>query len=307
MPAEDATIPSRGWRKRTWWIVAIGVLLLCVAVYFLKPVVGPPRDLTLAGDIARGNYLMVLSGCASCHTVHTSHGEGPSLAGGDPIKTVFGTFYPPNITPDKGTGIGDWTIAQLSEAISNGNGPHGNLYPVFPYSDLTLMSDQEVADLYAALMAVPPLPRASPSNDVTFPFNIRLLVSGWKNLFFSPHRFKPDAVHSERWNRGNYLANGLSHCVACHSPSNILGAVERGKEFTGNPVGGTGGKAPSLTTAALIQDGYDLAGLAQTLKTGKTPNAGQVGDEMALVITDETSLWTDADREAVAAYLLGLE
>jgi len=37
------------------------------------------------------------------------------------------------------------------------------------------------------------------------------------------------------------------------------------------------------------------------------PNAGQVGDEMALVITDETSLWTDADREAVAAYLLGLE
>jgi len=308
MPADGASISPRTWRHQIWWVGVIGVLLLAAVAYFLKPVVGPPRDLSLTGDATRGNYLILLSGCASCHT---KHGSGPAggqdLAGGDPIRTVFGTFYPPNITPDRQTGIGNWTIAQFSDALSNGDGPHGNLYPVFPYNDLTLMSDQEVADLYAAIMATAPVSNVGPPNNVSFPFNIRLLISAWKNLFFAPRRFQADAAHSARWNRGSYLANGLAHCVACHSPSNVLGAVERGQEFTGNPAGGTGGKAPPLTPAALLQDGYDLGGLAQTLKTGQTPDAGRVGDEMALVITDETSRWTDADREAVGAYLLDLD
>jgi len=305
MPADVAPGSSRGWRRWGWWIAG-GVLLLGIAVYFLKPVAGPPRDLTLVGDAGRGNYLILLSGCASCHTEHNSGTEGAPLAGGDPLKTAFGTFYPPNITSDKGTGIGSWSIAQFSDALSNGNGPLGNLYPVFPYNDLTLMSDQDVADLYAAIMATQPVSHVAPPNDVRFPLNIRLLVSGWKNLFFSPHRYRADPTRSARWNRGNFLANGLTHCVACHSPSNALGAVRRGRELTGNPAGGTGGKAPALTPAALAQDGYDLASLAETLKTGRTPNAGQVGNEMSLVISDETSRWIDADREAVAAYLLGL-
>ena len=211
------------------------------------------------------------------------------MSGDKPFKTPFGTFYPPNITPDKETGIGSWTLAQFSEALSNGNGPQGNLYPVFPYNSFRLMNDQEIADLYAAVMAVPPASHEAPANRLIFPFNIRLLVSGWKNLFFSPHRYRNDPSHSARWNRGAYLANGPAHCVACHSPLNAFGAVVQGAHFTGNPVSGPGGKAPPLTPAALLQDGYTRDGLAQTLKTGITPNAGKVGNEMGLVVTDETS------------------
>lgn len=109
------------------------------------------------------------------------------------------------------------------------------------------------------------------------------------------------------WNRGAYLANGLTHCVACHSPLNALGAVMDGKQYAGNPGGGPGGKAPPLTVTALLQGGYSKDTLAETLKTGVTPSAGKVGKEMGLVISDETSHWTDDDRKAVADYLLDLK
>lgn len=303
MPDSAVSItPERLWRRWRWWLAALVVVGIGMAVYFLKPVTGPARNLTLVGDAARGAYVIRLGGCDSCHTDHDHNGA--YLAGGAPLTTPFGTFYPPNITPDKQTGIGGWTLAQFSDAISNGDSPHGNLYPVFPYNDLTLMSDQEVADLYAAIMTAPAVAHATPANEVMFPLNFRLLVSGWKNLFFSPHRYQNDPSHSAQWNRGAYLANGPTHCVACHSPLNALGAVVDGKHFTGNAAGGTGGKTPPLTALALLQDGYTIDGLAQTLKTGVTPNAGKVGAEMGPVIRDETSHWTDADLKAMATYLL---
>lgn len=303
MPDKFASITAgRLWRRSRWWLAAIALAGIGMAIYFLKPVTGPARDLTLVGDAARGAYIIRLGGCDACHTDHDHN--GPYLAGGAPLATPFGTFYPPNITPDQKTGIGSWTLAQFSDAISNGDSPHGNLYPVFPYNDLTLMSDQEVVDLYAAIRTAPAVTGTAPANEVIFPLNFRLLVSGWKNLFFSPHRYRNDPSHSVQWNRGAYLANGPTHCVACHSPINALGAVVDGKHFAGNPTGGTGGKAPPLTPLALIQDGYTEDSLAKTLKTGITPNAGKVGAEMGPVIRDETSHWTDDDLKAVAIYLL---
>jgi mono/diheme cytochrome c family protein len=229
------------------------------------------------------------------------------FSGGEPLTTAFGTFYPPNITPDKTTGIGDWTLAQFSDAMSNGYGPKGNLYPVFPYDYFTLMNDQAIVDLYAAIAAVPPTSQRTPANQVIYPFNIRPLISAWNNLFFSPHRFQGDPAHSTPWNPGAYLVNGPAHCVASHSPLNALDAVERDKELMGNPGGGPGGKAPSLTTATLLRDGYSKDSLAETLRTGITPNAGKVGHEMGPVISDGTSHWTDDDRKAVATYLLNLD
>ena len=133
------------------------------------------------------------------------------------------------------------------------------------------------------------------------------LVSGWKNLFFSPHRYRDDPAHSASWNRGAYLANGLTHCVACHSPLNPFGAVEDDMRFTGNPSGGAGGKAPPLSEPNLLQGGYTRDSLVLLLKTGVTPARGKVGDEMGLVVTEETSHWRDEDLQAVADYLLDAE
>lgn len=286
------------------WQVVLGVLAVIgigAAVYFLKPVTGPERDLTLVGDVERGNYLIRLAGCVACHT------DGQSgrafLSGGMGLETQFGTFVPPNITSDPEAGIGNWTVAQFSEAMSNGMGLQGHLYPVFPYENYTLMSDQEIVDLYAALMASEPVSEPAAGSSIPFPFNIRLAMAGWQNLFFSPARFVPEEGRSDTYNRGKYLAYGPAHCVACHTPRNALGALDWDRAMTGSP-GGTGGRAPAITRDALLEDGYDVATLAQTLMDGFTPGFDVLGGAMGEVIRDGTAHWTDADRTAIAEYLL---
>jgi len=282
-------------------VAALAVIGVGAAVYMLKPVSGPARDLTLVGDVTRGEYLIRLGGCVACHT--DAAGGRAFLSGGAGLDTQFGTFVPPNITSDKTAGIGAWTIEQFSDAMSNGMGPQGNLYPVFPYEHYTLMSDQEIVDLYVALMATEPVSDPAPASDIGFPFNIRLAMAGWKNLFFSPGRFEPEAGKSDAYNRGKYLAYGPAHCVACHSPRNALGALDWDQALTGSP-GGVGGKAPPLTRTALVEEGYDVDTLAQTLVDGFTPGFDLLGEAMGEVVADGTSQWTDEDRRAMAEFLL---
>lgn len=288
---------------RIWfWLFAVVIVAgLGVAIYMLKPVNGPVRDLTLVGDAERGAYLITIGGCVACHTDRDN--GAAELSGGPALATSFGTFYAPNITPHPTAGIGNWTLAQFSDAMSDGNGPQGHLYPVFPYENYTLMSDQEIADLFAALKAVPPSDRASVAHQAIFPFNVRLLLSGWKNLFFQPHRYVADESKPELWNRGRYLATGPAHCVACHSPRNLMGAIEAGKEFTGNAGGGPGGRTPAITREALLAQGYDASTLVEALTSGFTPNFDVLGEAMGEVIEDSTSKWTQDDLEAVAVYL----
>ncbi|WP_240230680.1 c-type cytochrome [Devosia lacusdianchii] len=288
--------------RRWFWLLGV-LVVVCIGagVYFLRPVTGPARDLTLIGNVERGNDLILLGGCVACHT--DSAGGRAFLSGGSGLQTPFGTFVPPNITSDPNAGIGDWTLAQFSDAMSNGIGPQGHLYPVFPYENYTLMSDQEIVDLYAALMATEPVSEPAGESQIPFPFNLRLAMAGWQNLFFAPARFAPETGRSDTYNRGKYLAYGPAHCVACHTPRNALGALEWDKALAGSP-GGTGGRAPALTRAALLEEGYDVATLAQTLADGFTPGFDVLGGSMGEVIKDGTSQWTDADRAAIAEYLL---
>ena len=286
-----------------WLAVAVVIIGAGAAVYMLRPVNGPPRDLTLTADAERGAYLIRLGGCVSCHT--DAANGGAMLAGGPPLETAFGTFVAPNITPHPEAGIGNWSIEQFSAAMSEGEGPAGHLYPVFPFENYTLMSDQEIVDLFAALKQVPPAEGVASTHRVAFPLNLRMALAGWKNLFFSPRRHEPDPARSDAWNRGSYLANGPAHCVACHSPRNLLGAIEEGQEFTGNPAGGPGGRAPALTAEALATEGYDMTLFIDALKTGFTPGFDILGGAMGEVISEGTSHWTDADLEALATYFLG--
>jgi mono/diheme cytochrome c family protein len=292
-------------RRWLWVVIAVIVVGVGVGLFMLRPVSGPARDLTLVGDVARGQYLIRVGDCITCHT--DKRNGVPELAGGIGLVTPFGTFYPPNITSSKTAGIGNWTIEQFSRAMSDGEGPQGHLYPAFPYQHYTLMTDQDVADLFAALREVPAVDTPARPHDVGFPFNIRLLLAGWNNLFFTPRRYQADAAHSEIWNRGRYLVYGPGHCVMCHSPRNLLGAIESGKELAGNPAGGTGGKAPALSAKRLTERGYDVDTIASALSDGFTPDFNVLGSAMGEVITDATSYWTDEDRRAVATYLLGLE
>lgn len=289
---------------RWLWIVAFIVIIgIGAGVFLLRPVEGPARDLTLTADAGHGRYVMLLGGCNACHT-DTGHG-GQVLAGGAPIVTPFGSFVPPNITPDPTAGIGSWTLADFSAAMSEGHGPHDRpLYPAFPYEQYTLMSDQDLVDLWAALREVPPVATKAPDHSLNFPFNQRIGMLAWQQLFFKPARFQPTPGKSEAWNRGKYLVTGPGHCVACHTPRNALGVSEIDHALAGSPRGSIAGRVADITKASLEKAGYDQATLADVLNGGLTPGSDTLVGRMAEVVKESTSQWTQSDRDAVATYLL---
>lgn len=251
--------------------------------------------------ITRGHYLFDAAGCGSCHGGDTA-GSAPS--GGLGLDTPFGRYNVPNITPDKTHGIGAWSEADFRAALRDGIGKDGEtLFPVFPYTSFTSMSDADIADLYAYIMTLPPVPAANKPHEATPPFGWRFPLAFWRALFFTKGPMRPDPAHDADWNRGNYLIHAVSHCEECHSPRNILGAVKHGAAFSGNIGGPDGQNAPNITSDKETGIGdWSVAAIEHLLKTGLTPESDQVGSGMKAVVRG-TSKLTDADRHAMAVYL----
>lgn len=249
--------------------------------------------------IQRGEYLAKAGDCIACHT--DTKNNGSVFAGGLGIKTPFGTFYSPNITPDKETGIGNWTDDHFIWAMQHGKRPDGAYYyPVFPYPDFSKVSKSDLLAIKAYLFSLPPVKRANLPNDVPFPFNWRFLQLGWRLLFFHPGEYQYDANHTRLWNRGAYLVQGLGHCGMCHTPINFLGAPKREYFLTGNFVDGY--YAPDITSASLknISESeiVDVFTQDKMLK-----GAGKVEGPMADVNHDSLKYLTQEDLLSIATYL----
>lgn len=255
---------------------------------------------------ARGAYLLAAAGCAGCHT--DVKGQGPPLAGGRALKTPFGTFYGPNITPDPELGIGKWSFADFRRAMRFGRAPDGGHYfPVFPYPSFTGMTDADLADMWAYLREVPPVARRNRPHDVAFPFSWRLPMAGWKWLFFDPGPFVPDPARSSEWNRGAYLVRAVAHCGECHTPRDRLGVLDRARHLAGTAAGPDGGPVPNITSDPETGIGrWTVADVTYLLAIGLLPDGDVVGDSMGEVVENGTSKLTDADRAAIAAYLLSV-
>jgi|SRR5579862_2127587 len=255
--------------------------------------------------IHRGAYLAAAGDCQACHT--DKKAATPPFAGGRALATPFGTFFGPNITPDPDTGIGKWSAADFHRAMREGKDDEGHyLFPVFPFTSFTGMSDDDIADLYAYLMSLPPVKREAPAHQVRFPFGWRFLLLGWRTLFFSPGPLQPVPDRTDEWNRGRYLAEAVVHCQECHTPRNFLGALDRARAYAGNPHGPDGNEAPDITSDA--KDGlgdWKVEDIAEVLKSGETPDGEFVGKGMADVV-DGTAALTDADRHAIAVYIKSL-
>lgn len=251
--------------------------------------------------IKHGEYLAKIGDCIACHT-NVKAGT-PAFSGGLPLATPFGTFYSPNITPDKETGIGNWTEADFIRAMKHGRDPQGrNYFPVFPYVYFANMLDDDVKDLYAYFMSIPAVKQKNKS--LPFPFNMpgaRFSLWGWNLLFFYPQSelaYNPD--ESEQWNRGKYIVDGLGHCSMCHTPLNFLGSPKTRYYLTGAFIDGYW--APNITQYGLHSaDHYEVA---KVFSHGQLLNrAGPVAGPMAEVNHNSLSYLTDDDRLAIATYL----
>jgi mono/diheme cytochrome c family protein len=271
-------------------------LLMAFGLVALAPGQSGPSN-----AIARGKYLYDAADCAGCHAAGTTN-AAPS--GGLGLDTPFGTFRVPNITAHAQYGLGTWSLAEFRRALRLGIGKHGEyLFPVFPYTSFTGLSDQDVDDLYAYLMSLPPQAVPNRPHQATPPFGWRPLLIVWRELFFRAGPLAVDATRTQEWNRGNYLAHAVAHCEECHTPRNLLGGLKSGLAFSGNVGGPDGQNAPNITpdSATGIGD-WSVEDIQRLLKTGMTPESDLVGSGMKAVVRATAAL-SDADRHAIAVYL----
>jgi mono/diheme cytochrome c family protein len=254
------------------------VVLIAVGFVFLAwrpavdPVAPPGKASFEPALVRKGAELAAMGYCSSCHTP----ANGRSFAGGRPMATPFGTIYGTNITPDPETGIGRWSQAAFNRAMRDGLDREGrHLYPAFPYDHFTQLTDDDLRALYAYLMTRDPVRATTPANDLAFPYNLRPLLAGWKLLFLSKGPLPPDASKGEPWNRGRYLAEALSHCSACHSPRNRLGAEDTGKRYDGGEA--EGWWAPPLNQTSPAPVPWTEASLFDYLRSWDAQHGGAVG------------------------------
>lgn len=259
------------------------------------------KDADAQKQIERGEYLAKMGDCIACHT--DVKGNTPAFAGGLPIATPFGTFYSPNITPDKQTGIGNWTEEDFIRALKDGRDPHGrNYFPVFPYYYFSNITDDDAKALYAYFMAIPPVELANKPQP--FPFNVpgaRFSLWGWNLLFFYPESdLKYDPEKSPEWNRGKYIVDGLGHCSMCHTPLNVFGAPKNRYYLTGAFVDGYW--APNISHYGLHKVPHSA--IADVFSNSQLLNqAGPVAGPMAEVNHNSLSYLSQEDRLAIATYL----
>lgn len=255
------------------------------------------------GDARRGAYLAKAAGCVGCHT--EAKENATPYAGGRALKTPFGTFYGPNITPHPGAGLGRWSEADFVRALRLGVRPDGaHYFPAFPYPSFTRMTDADMRDLWAYLRTLPPAARQNQSHELRFPFGWRFLVVAWKWLFFSPGAFAADATRSPLVERGAYIVEALGHCGECHTARNFLGGPKRKRFLAGAAKGPDGDRVPNLTPSRLKNwSDDDLKGF---LQTGLKPDGDVPAETMGEVIRNTTAELTPGDLAAMIAYLRSL-
>lgn len=259
----------------------------------------------IADDAAveRGRYLSGAAGCVSCHT--DAENDGLSFAGGHRLETPFGIFVVPNITPDTGTGIGDWSDNEFVAAVLHGESPSGGyFYPAFPYPSYAGMREQDALDIKAYLDSLKPVTNKTGEHELSWYVPGRWAMSVWQ-IIFSPWDFSPlPADSSETMQRGAYLVRHLGHCGECHTPRNALGALISEQELTGAPKQGELAGAPDITSNKDTGIGdWSATNLELFLDLGMLPNGDFAGSNMAAVIDHTTSQLTTEDRQAMVTFL----
>ncbi len=253
--------------------------------------------------LARGEYLLKISGCTHCHTAE----GGEPLAGGRALETPFGTFYTPNITAHPTAGIGAWSAEDFQRALHQGLAPDGSdYYPAFPYTSYTLIRAEDAFAMHAYLMSLPASTRPNREHELAWFLVSRLAATAWKWLFFDAGEIQQSPGQNEQWNRGAYIAEALGHCGECHTPRNLLGALQADLAYAGNAEGPEGELVPNITPHKDTGIGdWSREGLEEFLKFGELPSGDYTSGSMEAVIEGVRHL-TPQDRDALIDYLRAL-
>lgn len=292
------------FKKICLGILAVGAIGAAgFGVYAYKPAMQPMTAADHAGfppeQVEQGRVLASAGYCATCHTAK----GGDPYAGNYAMETGFGTIYATNLTPDMETGIGAYSKDAFRRAMHEGVGRDGrHLFPAFPYDHFTKMSDADIDAIYAFIMSeVKPVRTVQKENELPFPLNVRFLQAGWKMLFVDFGEYETVSDKSAEWNRGAYLAEGVTHCGACHTPRNALGAEISDQEYAGAEIDRW--QAPALTAANASAVPWNAAEFREYLVKGSTKYHGIAAGPMGPVVHAGVRQLSDSDLTAISVYL----
>ncbi|SOH94330.1 Cytochrome c, mono- and diheme variants [Monaibacterium marinum] len=291
--------------KRIFWTItataAVGVVGF--GVYAYKPAMDPvaAQDRPAFGPevVEQGRILAAAGYCSECHTT----ADGAPYAGNYAMETGFGTIYASNLTPAMDTGIGAYSVEAFRRAMKEGVDIDGrHLFPAFPYDHFAKMSDEDVDAIYAYIMTeVVPVEQETRENELPFPLNQRFLQAGWKLLFVDFDEYAFDDTQSEDWNRGAYLAEGVAHCGACHTPRNPVGAEIASDQYGGAQIDGW--TAPALTADNASAVPWSTADFKSYLTDGVSTYHGISAGPMGPVVHAGIRELPDEDINALSVYL----
>ena len=306
--------------RRIFVVVAIAVVVVAASIWIIRgpgPMAfvdgrkvaladyqagdptGVPASLAKASLIERGRYLAQAADCMACHT---SQG-GKDFAGGLAIRLPFGALYSTNITPDKETGIGNYSDQDFLNAVHRGIRRDGaRLYPAMPFTSYTYMTDADALAIKAYLFSLPAVRAAASADTLMFPFNQRWATSVWSALFNANTRFEPDTSQSPEWNRGAYLAEALAHCGECHTPRNLAFALNNRRKFAGAVTAGW--RAFNISSDKTTGIGaWRDDDVASYLSIGHADGHGTASGPMGEAVDHSFSQLAPEDIRAVVTYL----
>lgn len=309
----------RRWKKIVGTTLLIFLALIVVGITFTigwRPFIGPKtRTLTnrtfdaTPARLERGRYMVnAVYGCLACHSERDPNAPGmPTIAAKLGAGTVFGEgselpgkIIAPNLTPDKETGVGNWTDDTLARAIREGIGHDGRtLFPIMPYPNFREMPDEELASVIVYLRSLPPVRNTLPQTEIIFP--VKYLIRSVPQPISEP---VPEPDHSTPVKRGAFLAK-MASCADCHTPQD-RGQVKAGFEFAGgllftNPEATV--MAANITPDASGISYYDEDLFVQAIRTGKV-KARSLSPVMPWIFYENM---TDQDLKDLFAYLKTLK
>src|SRR6202042_1065584 len=290
-------------------LVFVGALSFALLPTHTRPIAASLSAAPDAASVERGRYLAVAADCGACHTAP----GGKPFAGCLAIDSPLGTIYSTNITPDPESGIGKFTLNDFDRAVRHGIDDEGvTLYPAMPYPSYALMSDSDIAALYSYFMhGVEPAPGTEHANGIPWPLSIRWPVAIWRKLF-APSPDAP-AFNASRYTdpvvaRGAYLVEGPGHCGSCHTPRAIT--LQEKSLDDSSPAFLAGGQEiggwVAVNLRGNVGDGLGLWSkeeIVATLRTARNAEQSVSGAPMSDVVMHSTQNLTEADLQAMAAYL----
>jgi mono/diheme cytochrome c family protein len=287
------------------WAITLLIVAAAMAAALVIAIHVPDPGISAAlaqrqPDADHGQYIYVLGDCAACHTKP----GGQTLAGGLALVTPIGTIYTTNITPDRATGIGNYSFVDFARAVRLGVKPDGTrLYPAMPYTAYAKVSDEDLQDLFAYLQKdIAPVDQASPAPTIPWPLNMRWPLAFWNVAFLDDSRFAPDPSKDAPWNRGAYVVEALEHCGECHTPRHITQNLDTSQKFAGAVL--QGWKAYNITAGKQSGlGGWDDAAIASYLSTGHAGGHSSASGPMAEAVDNSLRYANADDIHAIVAYL----